>query len=328
MTIAGVIFHSRRLLSKVLWDLGLFSLLYSPKVAQGVIMYHGVDECSFKKYNLRFCSSKDLYRQLLYFKKTYNILPLEDLFDNNQKKSSKFKLALTFDDGYENWYSLVFPIIKKLKIPVTFFISRPKGVNYLWLDIVDIYISACVNPIKIDQFYFQKSVNKYIDNKKNVNLKSWLEEQTNLSNFHKVKALFEIELGCDYESFDPTYWRLLSEEQIKELANSDLVEIGSHCISHLPLTNLNTNQIGEELFESKHILESITGKPIKSIAYPIGMYNSEILDVAEKIGYQHQLAVNYKLQSDFSDKRVLSRIGVYSDYSVEEQVRHFINDMK
>ena len=182
--------------------------------------------------------------------------------------------------------------------------------------------------VHIDQFYFQKSVNKYVDKNKNINLKSWLEEQTDLSKFNEVKKLFETELGFCYESFDPIYWRLLNDEQIRELSNSDLVEIGSHCISHLPLTNLTVNQIEKELSESKCILESIIGKPIRSIAYPIGMYNAGILDMAEKIGYQHQLAVNYKLQEDFSDKRVLSRIGVYSDYSVEEQIRYFINELK
>lgn len=54
----------------------------------------------------------------------YNLVSaaeLENLLLN--KKALKNICHISFDDGYESFYTLVFPILKKHKIPVSLFIS-------------------------------------------------------------------------------------------------------------------------------------------------------------------------------------------------------------
>jgi len=55
-----------------------------------------------------------------WLKSNYALVSLDELLQN---KSTEKKIAITFDDGYANWYSNVFPVLKELNIPATFFVN-------------------------------------------------------------------------------------------------------------------------------------------------------------------------------------------------------------
>ena len=69
---------------------------------------------------------------------------------------------------------------------------------------------------------------------------------------------------------------------LKEMSNSGLIEIGSHTASHPKLNTLDKEGIEYEFKNSKEVLESIIKKDITTIAYPSGLYNQDVLDIAQK----------------------------------------------
>lgn len=79
--------------------------------------------------------------------------------------------------------------------------------------------------------------------------------------------------------------RHLSEDQIKQLA-AEGVEFGSHTHSHRDLSRLSYNEIEEELSRSKSILETLTGKEVRHIAYPFGRGDRRIAEIARRLGYR------------------------------------------
>jgi peptidoglycan/xylan/chitin deacetylase (PgdA/CDA1 family) len=62
-------------------------------------------------------STKKFRKRIKILKKKYEFVDLKDL---NQKQN---QLAITFDDGYKNFYQNAYPIIRDLEIPVTIFIN-------------------------------------------------------------------------------------------------------------------------------------------------------------------------------------------------------------
>ena len=52
------------------------------------------------------------------------------------------------------------------------------------------------------------------------------------------------------------------------MADSSIIEIGSHTISHPLLTETSADQIENELVLSRTFLEEIIKKPVKYFAYP------------------------------------------------------------
>ena len=67
--------------------------------------------------------------------------------------------------------------------------------------------------------------------------------------------------------------RCLTAEEVRELAEGDLVEIGAHTLTHPVLSSLSAERQEEEIAGSKRWLESLTGKTITSFAYPYGKKN-------------------------------------------------------
>jgi peptidoglycan/xylan/chitin deacetylase (PgdA/CDA1 family) len=77
----------------------------------------------------------------------------------------------------------------------------------------------------------------------------------------------------------------MSTEELQSV-NSDLVKIGSHCVSHRFLSGLNENEVWNEISESKEKLENIIGKKVKLLAFPFGDYDNRILELAKEAKYE------------------------------------------
>ena len=60
-------------------------------------------------------------RKLEWLCSHYNIVSLETLLLNNARDNKK-SVALTFDDGYENWLKNAVPAIEEFRIPAVFFV--------------------------------------------------------------------------------------------------------------------------------------------------------------------------------------------------------------
>lgn len=58
-------------------------------------------------------------KRMEWLKANFSIVSLDELLKNPDKN----QLAITFDDGYQCWHSIVFPILKELEIPATFFVN-------------------------------------------------------------------------------------------------------------------------------------------------------------------------------------------------------------
>ena len=91
-----------------------------------IFLLHGVikkNKHTIRNYTNKHLLEKNLINRIKFFKKNYNILSLEEIFLNIKNKISLLPntCAITFDDGFENNYSVAVPILKKFKIPTTFY---------------------------------------------------------------------------------------------------------------------------------------------------------------------------------------------------------------
>ena len=85
-----------------------------------IILYHKVDD-EKNCFNNISVSVANFREQLIYLKNRYNVISLEELV--KKKELSDSEMAITFDDGYDDFYYNAFPLIKELNIPVTVFIT-------------------------------------------------------------------------------------------------------------------------------------------------------------------------------------------------------------
>jgi len=77
----------------------------------------------------------------------------------------------------------------------------------------------------------------------------------------------------------------LTWNRIRELEQSGLVDIQSHTMGHSNLIECSPEKVEWELWKSKQILEKNLNKKIEFIAWPYGVANQEIKEIARKVGY-------------------------------------------
>lgn len=79
--------------------------------------------------------------------------------------------------------------------------------------------------------------------------------------------------------------RLLNASELRGMQSAGM-EIASHTVSHRRLTELNDEQIRDELRSSKAQLEDILGEPVTSLAYPFGAFDNRVLASVGGAGYR------------------------------------------
>lgn len=92
----------------------------------------------------------------------------------------------------------------------------------------------------------------------------------------------------------------LLPEDLRELAALPGVTVGSHGVTHRALADCNETALDFELRESRRYLESVTGRPIRSVAYPHGSVNRRVVQAAKQIGYEIGVCSRFAINKDQS----------------------------
>ncbi len=283
-----------------------------------ILCFHGVSNIK-STINNRHMIVSQFENLVIYLKSNFEVVSVQDIFLDS--KTNKKRIALTFDDGYFNNYSVVFPILQKHNLPATFYVTT-EG-----LDIAD----YCMWPEIFESLKIETPKEKIIFNNEEFDFinNQLIHSKTKQSIYDYVK-LMGAERQLPFQEFiskyevkrvlkqlNPELTKFCNRNQIKEMAASSLIEIGSHTHRHYNLSKINAELATQELKESKEILEDIIQKPVVSIGYPDGDYNENIKNIAEKLGYKYQLAVTYLSQNDLEDQRIRSRYSISNSTSLD-----------
>ena len=102
----------------------------------------------------------------------------------------------------------------------------------------------------------------------------------------------------------------LNDKQVQFLANSSLVEIGSHTMTHANLNKLDDVECLAELTQSKQQLENLTAKSVTSFAYPFGIYSQRDVILVKQAGYSNAVTTEEGIDGLDPDFMQLQRIKI------------------
>lgn len=179
-----------------------------------ILYYHSVPDRDLPRFRAQLSTLSLLTRPVA-------------LRDLSPAGDGKPLVSVTFDDGFANLISNVFPELDRLRIPATFFVvsgflGRPPG---------------------------------------------WVE-------------------GWDADAGEP----LLDQAQLRILAESGLITIGSHTVHHPDLTRVSQAVAEQEFRQSKADLEGILKREVDYLSFPYGRFSSGHVALAKKIGYREVFA--------------------------------------
>lgn len=79
----------------------------------------------------------------------------------------------------------------------------------------------------------------------------------------------------------------LTDDEVRELLDSGLIEIGAHTRTHANLNALNREEAHNEICTSKQEIETKFATVCSSFAYPFGLYSKRDTDLVLECGYSN-----------------------------------------
>ena len=121
----------------------------------------------------------------------------------------------------------------------------------------------------------------------------------------------------------PGYVKL---EQLKEMKESGLIDIQSHTVTHPRLATLSSDEIYNELYNSKKYLKDNLDIDSEVICYPYGSFNNTVLNLSKEVGYKYGLAMDGGVYHTSIHKNIYSIPRIYANRSMS--MTTFINYVK
>lgn len=102
----------------------------------------------------------------------------------------------------------------------------------------------------------------------------------------------------------------LSDEQVREMLTSDLIEFGSHTMTHDNLPTLDKDGKQREIIDSRTTIAQTFGIPCEAFCYPFGLYDETDVTLVKQAGYSNATTVEKGISTSFADLYRLKRITI------------------
>lgn len=214
------------------------------------LMFHEINDVAWFERTLKFIGRK------------YGFVSFHELRDRIENNNLGDNIAhITFDDGHRSFYENAFPVLKKLSLPSTLFVS-PQVIEH-----EHNYWFQRVRPLQSTDFrqlLIAKTKMLFDGDISNYSTHAILKSLPYLS-IDEIVSRYEE----DHPDLKLPYMNVY-KGQLIEMSDSGLVEIGAHTVNHPILANESANNSAFEINDSISSLSKLVGIPIRAFAYPNG----------------------------------------------------------
>ena len=182
-------------------------------------------------------------------------------------------VCFTFDDGYADNYRYALPIFRRFAAPMTVYVATgllDRSIFYWWAAVEQLVLRHDEIDVDLpdDAGGARRLRARTLAEKRSLNqtLNEWCH--ANLPRHESALRALLSRYGVDPAALLDA--DALSAQQLAELSRDPLVTIGSHGTSHRRLSTLPEAELMEELRTSRRILEGVTGREVRHVAYPFG----------------------------------------------------------
>jgi peptidoglycan/xylan/chitin deacetylase (PgdA/CDA1 family) len=249
---------------------GLSSVIARRQGCGRILMYHGVSPES----------AQAVAAQLLYLARHFNVVSLEAMVDRLTNRSFPLanEVVLTFDDGLRNNLNVVYPILRELHLPATFFVcpALVESGEWLWN-----HEMRCRLQTQTPSELAELRLRLLAPGTSLEGIMEWMKTLPLSQRRHAERTVRQATLGFrptarQRAAFDVMDWNdLLSLDR-------ELITVGSHTLSHPILTGLGAQEIELEILESRLCLEQRLQRAVDFFCYPNGAYDQRAYQLVQK----------------------------------------------
>jgi peptidoglycan/xylan/chitin deacetylase (PgdA/CDA1 family) len=224
--------------------------------------------------------------------------------------------VLTFDDGFANNYITAAPILRRLGVPATFYVSTSFIDQDLhsWTDMIESALEA-TSEVHLELPFMPAPKALSTTNEKLALMGEVRRHVKNDSTIDPYAFAMDVLHQCGLETMqlDPELDVMMSWEQVAELDRDPLFTIGGHGHTHRILDFLSTPDLEQEIAISYEKLQEHLDRPIDHYSYPEGMancYSDRVIGILRQHGAITGVTAEPDLNRIGDDRFRLKRITV------------------
>lgn len=272
-----------------------------------ISMYHYVRDLKHSRYPEIKGLDLELFRkQMEFFKENFTVVRMEQVIDiiNNGGWLPKNALLLTFDDGYIDNYTYVFPILEEFGFQGSFFIPGKTFTTHQLLDVnkihyilasadieklvvdvkekIDYYRGAEFDYPSTEELWNEYAIENRFDRKETIFVKRILQTVLPEKLRNRISSdLFEKYVGVSEEQL--AYELYMTPEQIRTMKNHGMF-IGIHGYDHYWLANLPEEQMKKDIDMALNALEDFVDPECWVMNYPYGNQSQSVIEYISSKG--------------------------------------------
>lgn len=224
--------------------------------------------------------------------------------------------VVTFDDGFQNNYTIARPILRRLGVPATFYVSTAFIDQELhsWTDMIESALDA-TGEVRLELPFMPAPKTLTTTEEKLALMGEVRAFVKNDSTIDPYAFATKVVRQCGLEAMepDPELDVMMSWEQVAELDRDPLFTIGGHGHTHRILDFLDTPDLEQEIAISYEKLQAHLNRPIDHYSYPEGMancYSDRVIEILRGHGAVTGVTAEPDLNSIGSDPFRLKRVTV------------------
>lgn len=219
---------------------------------------------------------QDFERQLCELKSRFGLMTFGDLAQllSANQPIPAYSAVVTVDDGYADFYQYAFPVLRKLGVPASLYVTTGFVDRELWLwpdqleYILKTTSSQCLQwrhgAHQIDSSLATPADRRSAWSK----LVQILLGMQNIDMRAAIDAL-GAQLGVAIPADQPAEYAAADWQQLRELVENG-VEVGPHTRTHPSLTRIPEAELRDEIAGSKQRVEQMLGITCRTFCYPNG----------------------------------------------------------
>jgi peptidoglycan/xylan/chitin deacetylase (PgdA/CDA1 family) len=217
-------------------------------------------------------------------------------------------LAITFDDGYADNEEVAAPILQRLGLSATFFVSTGfLDGGWMWNDRVIEALRAARGPVLDLSAAALGCHTIATPEDRRRAIATLLTAIKHLEPERRQAATEEVVAAAGGSALPSP---MMQSQQVRRLRSLGM-EVGAHTVTHPILTRLGATAARDEMGASKESLQQILGEPVGLFAYPNGVpgqdYAAEHARMARECGFSAAVSTAWGAASMRSDRFQLPR---------------------
>jgi peptidoglycan/xylan/chitin deacetylase (PgdA/CDA1 family) len=263
-----------------------------------ILLFHGV--VTKHEYQIRNYLRKHIDQS--YFRRFLNglldagghALSIDEIvqFHSAGKAYPPKSFVVTFDDGFENNFTVAAPILEDLNVPAVFYLTSGWIESNLigWTDRLELcfeemaslslklpWLTEKVNvSTTSEKIRVLNEVRRYVKSTKEVDVDLFV------AGIYEQCGIEQLDVGSDQLD------KKLTWEQVRKLSSSHLFTIGGHTVNHPIMAQLTDSDLHAEVRDNlAHISRNTGIGRIEHFSYPEGLdfcYSQRVIDVLKSHG--------------------------------------------